>query len=367
MPSLFLPHMRSIAHNESGQPTTQVGFTFSRPYLYNPLGYAGQPTYVDCASRGDTNSTDCSALRICVLDASTHYLALSNLFPAEVRFTSRSVPDIYDNFKRGRCNVIAAGQFEIVEEVVRGATGYAGNYLEAMNVSLSKEPLALATRDDDPSWSDFVNWVVASLMYAEEESVTQNSAANLRGIPTIPGWDFELSFKNALSAVGNLGEMYARHIQRWLPRQPVNEINSGHHPLIQSAPFGDTTSFRPSRLDEDSTIEVIRRRGWLRCGIRRQIGFAEFNITTQQWTGMNVDFCRAISAALFNGVHHTVDIREVSGEDRFPELNGYILDVLGRTTSLTMKRDVFVERVGTGFTFAPTTFYDSMEFGGIPQ
>ena len=39
----------------------------------------------------------------------------------------------------------------------------------------------------------------------------------------------------------------------------------------------------------------------MRCGITRRASFAEFNSETLEFEGYDVDFCKAISAAIFDG------------------------------------------------------------------
>ena len=268
----------------------------------------------------------------------------------------------YGAFTDGICNVLAGGQFEISERVVR-TNGYTGNYTIGTTV-LSKEPLALTTRDDDPTWSDFVNWVLLSLMFAEEKQITQTGAFALRTTNAF-GPQFSGMFVNAVSAVGNFGEMYARHLETLLPRQPINMINEGNSALIYAHPFGDASTLGRA-TPSDSTLELIRRRGWLRCGVRRLVGFAEFDTLTQEWSGLDVDFCRAISAAIFNGRFNNIDFIEVSATERFVSLNTFVVDVLCRTTTATFERDVLIPSVGTGFSFSQTTLYDGLAFGGIP-
>ena len=338
-----------------------AGFSFSQPYLYDFLGLAGQSHFVDCAAIRDSSSTSCLSLRICVLDATTYLSQLTILFPVRVLAVLPTMTSYYEAFKDGTCNVLAGGQFEISEQLVR-TNGYVGNYTIA-TVVLSKEPLALTTRDDDPAWSDFVNSVLQSLMFAEEKQITQRSAFALRTTDAF-GSQFSGMFVNVVSTVGNYGEMYQRHLEPLLPRQPVNRINEGDSPLMYAHPFGhvSTLGMTPPK---DCTLELIRQRGWLRCGVRRLLGFAEFDTLTQEWSGLDVDFCRAISAAIFNGRTSNVSLIEVSTTERFEALDIHAVDVLFRTTA-TLERDIGNPPVRSGFTFSQATLYDGLAFGGMP-
>ena len=67
----------------------------------------------------------------------------------------------------------------------------------------------------------------------------------------------------------------------------------------------------------EGTLLEISRRGFLRCGVHKRSGLAEFNATLQQWSGLEVDLCRAISAAIFDGVFSSVQFVEVLASERF--------------------------------------------------
>eukprot|EP00541_Cyclophora_tenuis_P006213 CAMPEP_0116568584 /NCGR_PEP_ID=MMETSP0397-20121206/15741_1 /TAXON_ID=216820 /ORGANISM="Cyclophora tenuis, Strain ECT3854" /LENGTH=464 /DNA_ID=CAMNT_0004095897 /DNA_START=42 /DNA_END=1434 /DNA_ORIENTATION=+ len=261
---------------------------------------------------------------------------------------------------------IVGGEFDISESVPR-SHGYTGEYAVGETV-LTTEPIALVTREDDPSWSDFVNWVMLSLMYSENKGITQATVHTTNLLNTdgeVFGPEYASMFKKAVSVVGNYGEMYSRHLESLWPRHALNEINKGETALIMSLPFGNTRTVGESP-PEDSTLTLIRRRGKLRCGVRPQFGFAHFNSTTGQWDGIEVDYCRAIAAAIFNGDYTKVDLIEVWSSDRFHALKNSEVDVLCRTSTATMQRDVYLPSVGSGFTFALTTFFDGLTFAGIP-
>ena len=172
-------------------------------------------------------------------------------------------------------------------------------------------------------------------------------------------------FVNALAAVGNYGEVYERNLEQIVPRSAVNGINRGDLPLIYSFPYGNLLR-QGNTLTPGGTIERILARGMLRCGVTRLTGFADFDPARQVWSGFDVDYCRAIAAALFGGATTGVVIVELSSVERFAALQNGDVDVLARVTTATAQRDVFVPSVGVGFAFTQTTFYDGLAFGGIP-
>lgn len=301
-------------------------------------------------------------LRLCVPSGTTYVDVILGKFPSSVISNPSTADAYYGSLSDGRCNVLAGGQFEIATEVVR-SNGYFGPYVLG-NETLSSEPLALVTRDGDPAWSDFVNWVLLSLMHAEEEGATQSSP-----IPDVMqnpfGSAYSQMFSSAVSAVGNFAEVYNRNLQRIVPRQAINMINDGTQPLISSRPFGSISTFGPFP-PASSTLEMIRSRGFLRCGVQRAPGFSNVNTTTQRWSGLLVDYCNGIAAAIFDGLflNKVVFVELRTSADRWPALASGEVDLLSWPTTLTFQRDVHIAEVGTGFSFSPILFYDDVAYAG---
>jgi general L-amino acid transport system substrate-binding protein len=82
------------------------------------------------------------------------------------------------------------------------------------------------------------------------------------------------------------------------------------------------------------------------------VGFGYLDPDTNQFTGFDVDFCKAIAAAVL-GDAEAVEVRATTGTDRFPILQSGEVDVLIRNTTWTISRDTSL-----GFNFGPVTFYD---------
>ena len=92
--------------------------------------------------------------------------------------------------------------------------------------TVSKDPLALVTREGDPTFSDFVYWVVNAVQYAEENGIDSTTASEM---PTtfLFGPRYENMLIDAVSAVGNHGDIYARHVESVYPRAGLNNLNEG--------------------------------------------------------------------------------------------------------------------------------------------
>lgn len=98
------------------------------------------------------------------------------------------------------------------------------------------------------------------------------------------------------------------------------------------------------------TMETIVLRGHLRCGITRRAVFAEFDSSAQQMQGLDVDFCKAVLAAIFSGVTNTIAYQRYQLKR----------DVLARITTVTKERDGFEPNAQAGFSFSQLNFYDSL-------
>src|SRR6188508_3322564 len=82
------------------------------------------------------------------------------------------------------------------------------------------------------------------------------------------------------------------------------------------------------------TLKTVKDRGLLSCGVSQ--GLPGFSTPDDKgnWTGLDVDFCRAISAAIFNDPTK-VKFTPLSAKDRFEPLKSSEIDVLSRNTTWT--------------------------------
>ncbi|WP_150286845.1 amino acid ABC transporter substrate-binding protein [Rhabdaerophilum calidifontis] len=104
------------------------------------------------------------------------------------------------------------------------------------------------------------------------------------------------------------------------------------------------------------TLNQVKTRGVLQCG--SNTGLAGFGQPDAQgnWTGLDVDFCRAVAAAIFNDAAK-VKFVPLSAKDRFTALQSGEVDVLVRNTTWTMSRDTSL-----GLEFGPVNYYDGQGF-----
>lgn len=103
-------------------------------------------------------------------------------------------------------------------------------------------------------------------------------------------------------------------------------------------------------------LAEVQERGELICGVNDQLpGFGSVD-DAGEFVGFDVDFCRAIAAAVL-GDAEAVRFRPLSAQERFTAVQTGEVDVLIRNTTWTSSRDSDV-----GLDFAPVNFYDGQGF-----
>ena len=104
------------------------------------------------------------------------------------------------------------------------------------------------------------------------------------------------------------------------------------------------------------TLDTIKSRGQLVCGVNT--GLAGFSAADSQgkWTGLDVDVCRAIAAAILND-GEKVKYVPLTAQQRFTALQSGEIDILSRNTTFTLTRDASL-----GLSFLHPTYYDGQGF-----
>ena len=112
----------------------------------------------------------------------------------------------------------------------------------------------------------------------------------------------------------------------------------------------------PAFAAPSPTLAKVKKNGFLRCGVNE--GLPGFSVpdTKGEWAGMDVDFCRAIAAAIFNDPKK-VRFFPTSAKVRFTALQAGDFDVLSRNTTWTISRDVQI-----GLEFIGVMYFDGQGF-----
>lgn len=109
-------------------------------------------------------------------------------------------------------------------------------------------------------------------------------------------------------------------------------------------------------LHAGKTADTIRERGQLACGV--STGVAGFSAADSkgEWRGMDVDFCRALAAAVLKDPTK-VRWSPLTSQQRFTALQSGEIDILSRNTTWTLGRDA-----GQGLVYAGYMFIDGQGF-----
>jgi general L-amino acid transport system substrate-binding protein len=105
-----------------------------------------------------------------------------------------------------------------------------------------------------------------------------------------------------------------------------------------------------------ATLDAVRSKGFVQCGVNAGLAGFSNPDSAGNWTGLDVDFCRAIAVALFNDPNK-VKFTPLSAQQRFPAIQSGEVDLLSRNTTATLTRDTSL-----GLNFAPVTYYDGQAF-----
>ncbi len=104
------------------------------------------------------------------------------------------------------------------------------------------------------------------------------------------------------------------------------------------------------------TLDDVRGKGSVQCGVSQGLpGFSNPD-TAGNWTGLDVDVCRGVAAAIF-GDASKVKYTPLSAKERFTALQSGEVDVLSRNTTWTLVRDTSL-----GLDFVGVNYYDGQGF-----
>jgi general L-amino acid transport system substrate-binding protein len=138
--------------------------------------------------------------------------------------------------------------------------------------------------------------------------------------------------------------------------RPTQQAAAPATPVPAAAPPPAAAPAPAAAASGTSTLDVVRARGHVQCGSNGQVaGFGMPN-ARGEWTGLDVDFCRAVAAAVF-GDATKVRYSALTAQQRFTALQSGEVDVLARNTTWTLSRDTSL-----GLEFAAINFYDGQGF-----
>jgi general L-amino acid transport system substrate-binding protein len=106
----------------------------------------------------------------------------------------------------------------------------------------------------------------------------------------------------------------------------------------------------------DSILASVQKKGFLHCGVNTGLpGFSHAD-EKGNWTGLDVDLCRAVAAAVL-GDAGKVKFTPLTAKERLTAVQSGEVDLLSRNTTWTLTRDTSL-----GLNFAGINYYDGQGF-----
>jgi general L-amino acid transport system substrate-binding protein len=189
--------------------------------------YDGQGYMVPVAS-GITEIEELDGASVCVTSGTTTELNLADSFRQRglelTAVTFEDTATVYSTYEEGRCDATTSDKSQLAS--VRQGFANPDDHV-ILDITISKEPLTPAVPSGDDQWFDIVKSVVWGLINAEELGVTQSNVEQMKSSDNIKvrrllgsegEWgqsDLGLpvdAIAKAVSAVGNYGEIFDRHI-----------------------------------------------------------------------------------------------------------------------------------------------------------
>jgi general L-amino acid transport system substrate-binding protein len=132
--------------------------------------------------------------------------------------------------------------------------------------------------------------------------------------------------------------------------------------ITRSAIFGaaallaSTAALQAQQLTPSPTLDAVKARGNLECGVHLGLPGFSFANDKGEWSGLDVDYCRALAAAIF-GDATKVKFTPTSVQQRWPILQSGQVDLLSRNTTITFSRNATL-----GINFLGINFYEGQTF-----
>ena len=131
---------------------------------------------------------------------------------------------------------------------------------------------------------------------------------------------------------------------------------TGADGLMRAVLAGLLMAVAAGQASAGPTLDGIKQRGQLRCGVNTDLAGFSAPDSQGRWTGIDVDICRALAAAIL-GDPAKVSFVPLSTQQRFTALQSGEIDVLSRNTTWTLSRDTSL-----GANFTGVTYYDGQGF-----
>ncbi len=130
-------------------------------------------------------------------------------------------------------------------------------------------------------------------------------------------------------------------------------MRTSNHPILLSAL---ALSCLSGAAFSGATLDAVKEKGYVHCGVNTGLpGFSNAD-ADGNWTGLDVDVCRAVAAAAL-GDSGKVKFTPLTAKERLTALQSGEIDVLSRNTTWTLTRDTSL-----GVNFTGVSYYDGQGF-----
>lgn len=336
VPTTSKTRFTALASGEVDLLARNTTWTFSRDvdlrFSFVGVSYYDGQGFMVPKALGVTSARELDGAIVCVQTGTTTELKLANFFRSS-NMSYEPLPietnaEAQSQFLRNACDVYTTDAIDLA--ATRATLEDPSAYVLLPEI-ISREPLAPLVRHGDARWATIVRTVLNALIAAEELGVTRENVGTFLQGSDSPELNAMLSAGDALEltpnamgraiqAVGNYGEIFEEFIGPetaiGLPRGLNALWRQGG--LLFAVPFENRIRLSASDFEVSPTsLDEILTRGRLDCGafIGRQ-GFASWSADFIM-TGFDADFCRAVSAAIFNDPNR-VEFVEIDVMDPVP-------------------------------------------------
>src|SRR5690606_24553563 len=133
----------------------------------------------------------------------------------------------------------------------------------------------------------------------------------------------------------------------------LSNIQGDNMRFFKAAALSAGLLFAATGAQAGETFDAVKKKGFVQCGVH--VGLPGFSLADSkgEWSGLDVDMCRAIAATVF-GDAGKFKMTPVTTQQRFTALQSGEVDVLTRNTTATLTRDTTL-----GLMSAGVNYYDS--------
>ena len=247
VPTTGKTRFTALSSGEVDMLARNTTWTFSRDndlnFTFTGINYYDGQGFMVPKSLGVTSARELSGATVCIQTGTTTELNLADYFrkngmeyePVPIETNAEG----QQQYLAGACDAYTTDVSGLAS--TRAAFETPSDHVILPEV-ISKEPLGPLVRHGDDEWGDIVRWTLNALIAAEEFGITSANVAELAGGPTdspeinrilgtegnlgeMIGLEQDWAVK-AISAGGNYGEIFARHIGESTPIGLARGLNA---------------------------------------------------------------------------------------------------------------------------------------------